>query len=303
MSGTHPNIQDGWFKETTTLWPGQAMTLQVKEILHHEKSLFQDVLVFQSTNHGNVLVLDGVIQATERDEFAYQEMIAHLPLNAHPEPKKVLVIGGGDGGVLREIVKHPSIQSVTLVEIDEAVPRASKKFLPAMAVGFQHPKVKLVIGDGFAFLEGHKKEFDVIITDSSDPVGPAESLFGEKFYEMMKDALVDGGVVCTQGECQWLHLPLIRDVLQSARRIFPVVEYAYASVPTYPCGQIGFVLASNDPSMRLKAPHPTREAAAAARAVDQTRQVDPAKLKYYNSEVHRASFVLPQFAKVALAPQ
>merc|ERR1719223_629494 len=172
----HKNIENGWFKETTALWPGQAMTLEVKEILHVEQSKFQDVLVFQSVSYGNVLVLDGVIQATERDEFAYQEMISHLPMNSHPDPKNILVIGGGDGGVLREVVKHESIESVTLVEIDEMVVKVSKKFLPAMAAGFSHPKVNLVIGDGFEYLKNHTGTYDVIITDSSDPVGPAESV-------------------------------------------------------------------------------------------------------------------------------
>lgn len=196
----HPNISsDNWFKETTALWPGQAMSLEVKEVLHHEKSSYQDVLVFQSMSYGNVLVLDGVIQATERDEFAYQEMIAHIPLNAHPNPKKVLVIGGGDGGVLREVVKHECVDQVTLVEIDEVVVKVAKKFLPAMAAGFQHPKVKVVIGDGFEFLKNNVGTYDVIITDSSDPVGPAEALFSETFYDLMRKSLLPGGIICTQG--------------------------------------------------------------------------------------------------------
>ena len=182
------------------------MSLQVKEILFVEKSKYQDVLVFQSLSYGNVLVLDGVIQATERDEFAYQEMITHLPMNAHPNPKKILVIGGGDGGVLREIVKH-DIDQVTLVEIDEVVVKVAKKFLPAMAAGFTHPKVKLVIGDGFEYLSNNKSTYDVIITDSSgknvnltvDPVGPAEALFTSSFYDLMRQSLLPGGIICTQG--------------------------------------------------------------------------------------------------------
>lgn len=175
------------------------MSLQVKEILHVEKSKYQDVLVFQSVSYGNVLVLDGVIQATERDEFAYQELIAHLPLNSHPNPRKVLVVGGGDGGVLREVVKHECVESVTLVEIDEVVVKVAKKFLPAMAAGFQHPKVNLVIGDGFEYLSSNPGAFDVIITDSSDPVGPAEALFSDTFYGLMHNSLLPGGIICTQG--------------------------------------------------------------------------------------------------------
>ncbi|TPX51782.1 spermidine synthase [Synchytrium endobioticum] len=284
----HPNIVDGWFTESAAMWPGQALKLQVTEVLHHEKSEFQDVLVFQSSHHGNVLVLDGVIQATERDEFAYQEMLAHLPLNSHPNPQKVLVIGGGDGGILREVLKHPSIEEATLVEIDEAVPRVSKKFLPSMAVGFAHPKVKVYIGDGFQYLKDNTASYDVIITDSSDPVGPAESLFQESFFQLLKNALRPGGIVATQGECQWLHLNLIKSVLTRCRLIFPSVAYAYSSVPTYPSGQIGFILASLEKKDFKK---PFRKFAP---------EFEKEKLRYYHAEMHGAAFVLPQFVRNAL---
>ncbi|KAJ3228045.1 hypothetical protein HK099_007326 [Clydaea vesicula] len=284
----HPNITElpsgiKWFKETEALWPGQAMSLQVTEVLHHEKSQFQDVLVFQSSNHGNVLVLDGVIQATERDECAYQEMIAHLPLNSHPNPKKVLVIGGGDGGVLREIVKHESVEEVTLVEIDEVVIKVSKKYLPSMAVGFQHPKVTVHVGDGFAYLRDNVGAYDVIITDSSDPVGPAESLFQESFFQLMRKSLREGGIVCTQGECQWLHLSIIKDVISNAKKMYPVVTYGWSSVPTYPSGQIGYVLCSTNSETNFRKPLRNLE-----------------EMKYYNTEVHAAAFALPQFTKKAL---
>ncbi|KXS20845.1 spermine/spermidine synthase [Gonapodya prolifera JEL478] len=282
---THPNIgADGWFRETPTMWPGQCMSLQVKEVLHHEKSLFQDVLVFKSTNHGTVLVLDGVIQATENDEFAYQEMIAHLPLMSHPNPKNVLVVGGGDGGVLREVVRHPSVESVTLCEIDEAVCRVSKLYLPEMAAGFEHPKVTVHIGDGFEFLKDKKELYDVIITDSSDPVGPAEVLFQDTFYKLIFEALKPDGVFCNQGECQWLHLPLIRQVLDASRLLYPTVEYAWASVPTYPSGQIGFLISSKN----------KRELRKPLRKFDEETQK---ALRYYTAEVHEAAFVLPAFAK------
>ncbi|KAJ3328307.1 hypothetical protein HDU76_010195 [Blyttiomyces sp. JEL0837] len=265
------------------------MTLQVEQILHVEKSKFQDVLVFKSTNHGTVLVLDGVIQDTEKDEFAYQEMIAHLPLNAHPNPQHVLVIGGGDGGVLREVVKHSTVQQVTLVEIDEAVIRASRNFLPGMAVGFDHPKVKLVVGDGFEYLKNNPGSYDVIITDSSDPVGPAESLFQESFYSLMRSSLKQGGIICTQGECQWLHLDLIKSVLDSSRKMYPVVEYAWASVPTYPCGNMGFIMCCNEAGRNLK--KPVRRF---------SKSEEDSLLRYYNSEVHEAAFVLPQFTRKGL---
>ncbi|KAI7878849.1 spermidine synthase [Lichtheimia hyalospora FSU 10163] len=286
---THPLINDGWFIEKNGQWPGQAMALKVEEILHVEKSKFQDVLVFQSSNYGNVLVLDGVIQATERDEFSYQEMITHLAMNSHPNPKKVLVIGGGDGGVLREVVKHETIDEVTLVDIDEAVPRVSKKYLPNMAIGFEHPKATVHIGDGLEFLRGKVNMYDVIITDSSDPDGPAEGLFGPEFFELQKKALTEKGVFSTQGECMWLHLPLIKKVKDFCKDLYPVVDYAYTCIPTYPSGQIGHIMCSKDPNAVLR--EPLRR---------WTPEQEDKLCRYYNAEIHKAAFVLPQFAKKVL---
>jgi len=286
---SHPLIIDGWFRENETLWPGQAMCLQVKEILHVEKSLYQDVLVFKSETYGNVLVLDGVIQCTERDEFSYQEMITHLPLNSHPDPRKVLVIGGGDGGVLREVVKHESVEEVTLCDIDEAVIRVSKQHLPGMAIGFENPKVTVHIGDGFQFLKDRYNAFDAIITDASDPVGPAESLFQKEYFELLKNALRPGGVISTQGECQWLHLPLIKEVRNYCREIFPVVEYAFTTIPTYPSGQIGFFLCCNEKGRNFRSPMRTF-----------TPEQEAKLFRYYNADVHRAAFLLPQFTKNSL---
>ncbi|XP_063458039.1 spermidine synthase isoform X1 [Pan paniscus] len=313
-------IREGWFRETCSLWPGQALSLQVEQLLHHRRSRYQDILVFRSKTYGNVLVLDGVIQCTERDEFSYQEMIANLPLCSHPNPRKVLIIGGGDGGVLREVVKHPSVESVVQCEIDEvsagvepglspgspsgqlcpemaAHPRArqdviqvSKKFLPGMAIGYSSSKLTLHVGDGFEFMKQNQDAFDVIITDSSDPMGPAESLFKESYYQLMKTALKEDGVLCCQGECQWLHLDLIKEMRQFCQSLFPVVAYAYCTIPTYPSGQIGFMLCSKNPSTNFQEPvQPLTK-----------QQVAQMQLKYYNSDVHRAAFVLPEFARKAL---
>lgn len=175
------------------------MMLKVNNVLHHEKSKYQDVLVFDSSDYGTVLVLDNVIQCTERDEFSYQEMITHLAMNSHPNPKQVLVIGGGDGGVLREVVKHETVEKAILCDIDEAVIRVSKKYLPGMAIGYQHPNVETFIGDGFKFLADRQNQFDVIITDSSDPDGPAEVLFEKPYFQLLFGALREGGVITTQG--------------------------------------------------------------------------------------------------------
>ena len=280
-------IIDGWFHERGVLWPGQAMSLKVEEVLDHHRSLYQDVLVFKSSHHGNVLVLDGVIQVTERDEFSYQEMIAHIPLYAHPNPKKVLVIGGGDGGVLREVARHPGVEQIVICEIDKDVIDVSKKYLPTLAQGYNDPRVTVYVGDGAKFMQENQDSFDVIITDSSDPVGPASVLFETPFYNAMHDSLREGGIVCTQGECMWLHLNLIKPLVQSIRARYTSVEYAYTTIPTYPSGQIGFIVASKG---RKTCKEPVREA-------------DPetlAAIKYYSPELHKAAFVLPAFAKRAI---
>jgi spermidine synthase len=283
-------IKDGWFMEKGELWKGQAMSLQVEEVLYSGTSDFQDVLVFRSTTYGNVLVLDGVIQVTERDEFSYQEMLSHLPMHAHPEPKNVLVIGGGDGGVLREVLKHPSVEKVDICEIDGEVIRVSKLLLPTLAVGYKDPRVTVFVMDGAKYMAEHAGEYDVIITDSSDPIGPAEVLFKPPFYEAMSRCLRPGGIVASQGECMWLHADLIAPMVRACRNIFAAVDYAYTTIPTYPSGQIGFLLCSNVSSdkrnMRVPATKPTPDV--------------QASLKYYNSQIHEAAFVLPEFARRAI---
>ncbi|EJT98283.1 hypothetical protein DACRYDRAFT_24735 [Dacryopinax primogenitus] len=259
------------------------MTLKVDRILHTEQSQYQDVLVFQSEKHGNVLVLDSVIQCTERDEFSYQEMIAHLPLASHPDPQRVLVIGGGDGGVVREVLKHVSVQEVVLCDIDEAVIRVSKQFLPHMSALLSDPRVTVHIGDGFKFLAEKVSQFDVIITDSSDPVGPAESLFQKPYFQLLHDALRLGGHISTQAENPWLHLPLISELTATVKQIFSTAEYAYASVPTYPSGGIGFLVASKSPGRDVKLP-----------------LRDVPHCRYWNKAVHSAAFVVPEFARASI---
>jgi len=280
-------IVDGWFHERGELWPGQAMSLQVKNVLYHGRSKFQDVLVFESTNHGNVLVLDGVIQVTERDEFAYQEMMAHIPLYSHPNPKKILVIGGGDGGILREISKHPGVEEITICEIDSDVIDISKKYLPSLAKGFDDPRLTVHIKDGLKFMEANQDSYDLIITDSSDPIGPASVLFETPFYNAMHRSLRNGGIVCTQGECIWLHLNLISPLISSISETYDKVEYAYTTIPTYPSGQIGFIIAHKG-SGSCKKPMSTPS--------DEQQE----SMKYYSPQMHEAAFVLPAFAQRAI---
>jgi|UniRef100_A0AC35GRE2 spermidine synthase len=276
-------------KEMGGAWPGQAFSLQIEKVLFHEKSKYQDVLVFKSKTYGNVLILDGIIQCTERDEFAYQEMLAHLPLFAHPNPKRVLIIGGGDGGILREVLKHSSVEHVTMCEIDEMVIDVSKKYLPGMAEQFGNPKLNLFIGDGFEFLKNHKNEFDVVITDSSDPVGPAESLFGKSYYQLLSESMKDGGILSSQAESVWLHLELISHMIEFTKQIFPTVKYASSIMSTYPSGTMGYLIAAKD----------DRDVTKPARTLT-SEEIKSMKLKFYNSELHSAAFILPTFVNQAL---
>jgi spermidine synthase len=278
-------IQDGWFYERDPqALPGEAKGFEVEEVLFSGKSEFQEVLVFKSKTYGNILVLDGMVQCSDRDEFSYQEMIAHLPMCSHPDPKKVLVIGGGDGGVLREICRHPGVEEVTLCELDKMVVEVSKKYLPQLSQGFKDPRVKIVHCDGAKYLEQHENEFDVIIVDSSDPEGPANPLFGAPFFAKAHKALRDGGVMSTQGECFYLDLPFIKKLHDFIKPIFKRVEYAFTLIPSYPSGSIGFFVLSKEGRSLKK---PVREL---------PKEIQD-QLQYYNKEIHEASFVLPSFVR------
>jgi len=237
-------IKDNWFMEVNTQWPGIACSLEIEKMLFDQKSDYQHVQVFKSTAFGNVLILDGVIQLTERDEMGYQEMITHLPMFSHPNPENVLIVGGGDGGVIREVLRHKSVKHVTICEIDKVVIEQSKLHFKTMAAAWDDPRVNLVVDDAAKFMETKEAEgkFDVIVCDSSDPVGPANVLFESPFYRSMHRALRAGGRASTQAESMWLMLPLIKNLLTNARKIFANAEYATTQVPTYPCGQIGFLL-------------------------------------------------------------
>ncbi|KAK9277956.1 hypothetical protein L1049_027513 [Liquidambar formosana] len=274
----HPKLP-GWFSEYSPLWPGQAHFIEVEKILFQGKSKYQNMMVFQSLAYGKVSVLDGAIQLTEKDEFAYQEMITHLPLCSIPNPKKVLLIGGGDGGILREISRHSSVEQIDICEIDPMVIDVYKEFFPDIAVGYEDPRVILHIGDGIAFLK-------------AVPGGPAHNLFETPFFELVANALRPGGVMCIQAESLWFHSLMVQDLVASLRRTFKgSVNYAWSIVPTYQSGVIGFMLCSTaGPPVNFK--HPIN-------LIDSNDSYGAARgpLKFYNSEVHSAAFCLPTFTK------
>ncbi|XP_046618135.1 spermidine synthase [Neodiprion virginianus] len=275
----------GWFSEVHDLWPGITLSLEINNVLYKRRSKYQDILVVETKAHGKMLVLDGVIQCTERDEFSYQEGIAFLPLCSHPNPENVLIIGGGDGGVAREVAKHPGVKRITQVEIDEYVLEAARLHLPFMSIGLSDPKVDLQVGDGFQYMKNHTNEFDVIITDSCDPVGPATCLFEESYFRLMRTALKPGGIICSQSGTAWANLDHVSQTLSNCRSMFPVASYCIVSVPTYPTGQIGFVLGSLNTSTDFKEPVQKFS----------EKELDDMKIRYYSANVHRAAFVLPRF--------
>eukprot|EP00037_Helgoeca_nana_P013438 m.123794 g.123794 ORF g.123794 m.123794 type:complete len:329 (-) comp22028_c0_seq2:1451-2437(-) len=288
--------KDEWFYEKEILWPGQKFGIQMAgPMLVDTQSKYQHIQIFDSVTYGRVLVLDGAIQVTERDEFSYQEMITHLPMYSHPNPTSVLIVGGGDGGVVREVAKHPGVTRIVWCEIDEDVVKYSKEyFAKTMATAVDDPRLELHFIDAAKFVkeEASKgRKFDVIIVDSSDPVGPAETLYTADFYKDMQRGLTAGGVISTQGECLWLHLEIIGRVLGECGRLFTQVNYAFTTIPTYPSGQIGFILASNATSGTVLGA-PVREPTPSVQA----------QMRYYSPAVHRAAFVLPQFAETAIGP-
>ncbi|KAH0954414.1 hypothetical protein HN011_009337 [Eciton burchellii] len=283
-------MKAGWFSEINDLWPGVALSLKVEEILHAEESEFQKILVARTQSHGMALMLDGVIQCTEKDEFSYQEMISYLPLCCHPKPTNVLIVGGGDGGVVREVVKHPDVERITLVEIDGRVIDLCKQYIPRLALALENPKVTISVGDGFEYLKNHRAEYDVIITDSSDPIGPAENLFKQQYYELLKAALKPNGIICSQAGTVWENMMQVKDTLQHCRNVFPVAAYAVTSVPTYPTGQIGFVLGSLNSQTNFREP---------LKAFSE-EDLERMEMNYYDHEVHRAAFNLPRFVKKEL---
>lgn len=290
------NSDDGWFREESVCWPGQAMSLKVKSVVTEKQTKFQHLTVFENDGPwGRVLTLDGAIQLTEKDEFVYHECMAHVPLFAHPCPKTVLIIGGGDGGVMREVLRHESVEKCTLVDIDGDVIEESKKHFPQIACAFAHPKAHTIVGDGCAFVMGAPSEsYDVVIVDSSDPEGPASSLFGIEFYSNIHRILKPGGIACSQGESMWLHSDLIlkmMNMMTSEAVGFADVRYGLIYIPTYPCGSIGSLIGAKavDSSNKKSALDVRRP----LRAFDHKTQ---SQLKYYTPEMHVSAFALPQFA-------
>jgi len=269
------------FLEEPELQGSYGLAVRIDRVLLNQKTRFQHLAVAEAGPLGRVLLLDGDIQVTEFDESGYHEMLAHVPLLTHPDPRRVLVVGGGDGGTLREVLKHPEVEQVDLCEIDEAVIRASRQYLPGLAASFDDPRAALHIGDGIQYVRDHPRSWDVILVDSSDPEGPAEGIFKESFYRSLKEALLPSGIAVTQCESAFLFEQLIREIFAFLPHIFPVIGYYHTLVPTYASGIIGFGFCSLGPNPMKSMPEPTR--------VEGLKE-----LHYYSPALHRAAFALPR---------
>jgi len=266
-----------WLKEMQL--EDVAMTYKVKETLVRKKTKFQDLAIVDTETFGRMLLLDGIVQTTIKDEFIYHEMISHIPLFTHKNPKNILVVGGGDGGVIREVLKHDSVTKVTLCEIDEAVIKECKKYLPEISCGLEDPRCNIFIGDGIKYVKDHKNEFDVIIVDSTDPFSIAEGLFGGNFYKDISEALTEDGIFIAQTETPFFLPETVKKVFKDAKNIFKVTKLFMAAIPTYPGGYWSFTIGS-------KKYDPEKVDISSIPNID---------TKYYTPELHKACFVLPRY--------
>ncbi len=254
---------------------------QIEEILCKYKSKYSDIMVLRSPQFGKMLIIDNVVQVTELDEHLYHEMLVHVPLHIHPSPRQIAIIGGGDGGTLREVLKHREAEEVLLVEVDKEVIEVSKNFLPTLSSGFRDPRVEVVIMDGANFMKTVSKEFDAILVDSTDPVGIAESLFSDAFFKDASSCLKPDGVFVAQTESLHFHLDFVRDIQHKLARCFRFVDLYTMCTATYAGNWWTFSIASKGCDLR-KGPKKCNVIT-----------------KYYAEDVHINAF-LPQSLKERL---
>ena len=264
-----------WFTEKQT--SNLGLNLKVKETLFCAQSEFQEIAILDTEQYGRMLVLDGMVQTTVSDEFVYHEMIAHVPMRTHPQPQDILVIGGGDGGVVRELCRYPYISSVTLAEIDGDVVETARRFLPEISLALDDPRVEIKVADGVQFISSAEEGYyDVVIIDSTEPMGPAEGLFNKAFYQDIFKALKKDGLVVAQTESPFVNASLISRVFHSINAIFPICHLYLAPVPTYPSGLWSFTMGSKQYS-----------------PLTPRGEYLPEGIKDYTPEMHFSSISLP----------
>ncbi len=278
---------DSWINES--LYSDWGQRFLVKRELARVKSDFQDIVLFESFSHGAVMVLDGVIQITEADEFVYQEMLAHVPLLAHGAAANVLIIGAGDGGVLRRVLQHKSVQHAVMVEIDGEVIRLSKQFLPGIGGdAWTDKRAEVIVGDGIDYVKrAPDASFDVIIVDSTDPIGVGEVLFTDEFYENCARILTPRGLVVNQCGVPFMQADELRDTSERRQRYFSHVSAYVAAVPTYVGGFMTLGWSAKDAGLTQVSVETIRSRAAASGILGNT--------KYWTPEIHVGAFNLPPY--------
>jgi spermidine synthase len=278
---------DSWVNETLYAEWGQRFL--VKRELARVKSKFQDIMVFESYTHGRVMLLDGVVQITEMDEFVYQEMIAHVPLLAHGAAKRVLIIGAGDGGVLKRVLQHRTVEKAVMVEIDGEVIRLAKEFMPGIAGdAWTDPRAEVIVGDGIDYVrQAASGSFDVVIVDSTDPIGVGEVLFTDEFYANAARLLTDRGLIVNQCGVPSMQAEELRDTSLRRAKSFPDVWAYVAAVPTYVGGYMTLGWAAKDAALRQVGVEEIRRRADVAGVLDTTG--------YWTPEIHVAAFALPPY--------
>ncbi|HLO79075.1 MAG TPA: polyamine aminopropyltransferase [Magnetospirillum sp.] len=277
-------MAESWFQET--LYDHWRQSFRVTREITRIAGPMQEIALFETPGFGRVLTLDGVIQVTTGDEFIYHEMLAHVPIYAHGAVRSVCVVGGGDGGMLREILKHPGVERAVLVEIDGAVVDFCRQHLPSVSDGaFDDPRTRIVIADGIRFMAETRDRFDLIVIDSTDPIGPGEVLFTESFYKDCARCLTSEGIVVNQNGVPFLQGAEITDTWRRRRPHFADLGYYLAAVPTYVGGFMALGWAS-------ASPRPRQESGETIRA---RFQAAPVSTRYYTPEVHQAAFALPPY--------
>jgi len=282
------SLDNTWFSEPVDK-TGTAFSLKLGERVHHEVTPFQTIEIFKTETFGWLMTIDGCTMVSTRDNFLYHEMMSHPALNSHCAPEHVVIVGGGDCGTLREVLKHPEVKTATQVEIDERVTRLSEQYFPELCVANHDPRATLFFGDGLAWMKDAKPEsLDVIIIDSTDPVGPAEGLFGAKFYVDCLRALRPGGLLVQQSESPILHLDLIRDMHKFMREAgFAQTRLIHFPQTIYPSGWWSGSIAQ-------------KTAGSLAERLDEAA-IAKLDTEFYNAETHRAAFALPNFVKKVIS--
>jgi spermidine synthase len=278
---------DQWINET--LYPDWGQRFRIRRELARVQSAYQDIVVFESHSHGRVMVLDGVVQITEADEFVYQEMIVHVPLLAHGAARRVLIIGAGDGGVLRRVLQHRTVERATMVEIDGEVIRLAREFLPAIAGdAWNDPRAEVIVGDGIDYARrAADGGFDAIIVDSTDPIGVGEVLFTDEFYASAARVLSAGGLIVNQCGVPFMQAEELRETSARRARFFPHVGAYVAAVPTYVGGFMTLGFAAKQAGLDAHDAALIRDRAAAAGVLGTTQ--------YWTPEIHVAAFHLPPY--------